>query len=558
MYIEPSTNIKLLHNVPLDTTYDHTIYFEDGLSQYNYFSNLTKYDLASYSYQRVRRGYARVGIVADNLYDCNYMMFRNINFGQKWFYAFIKSVEYINNECSEIQFEIDVMQTWLFDFTLDQCFIERNHTVTDVPGQNITPEPVECGEYVLNGEYSHPADIDELCVVVGTIDTDGNTVSGKNYGGIYGGLSLRAFYYDDTQGINDYLATFVQKMDNVVTIYTMPVAFLPGADLTGGYDIPDISGVNLRKIVELEPIKAGDQIDHHLPKNNKLYTYPYNYLHVDNASGESLSLRYEFFDGNTPRLKIYGSITQPVKAVCYPAGYKNVPKVEIQGGEKEYGALNTESLSLTNYPLCSWNVDSFQAWIAQNALPIATSLIGTAIGAGAMFIPGIGAGIAGAGVATSTALAPQYLHSNIPMSGGGSGVEPLVQQNAINNITGLLTQGYKASIAADVMKGSINTGNVNCSSRRQDFWVGRMSITQQYAEMIDDFFTRYGYAIHAIGVPNISSRPHWNYIKTVGCTVSGSVPCDDMRKICQIFDGGITFWKNGNEIGNYSLDNSPS
>ena len=546
MYIEPGTNIKLLHNVPLDTTYDHTIYFEDGSSQYNYFSNLTKYDLASYSYQRVRRGYARVGIVADNLYDCNYMMFRNINFGQKWFYAFIKSVEYINNECSEIEFEIDVIQTWLFDFSLDQCFIERNHTVTDVVGQNIVPEPVECGEYVLNGEYTNPADINELCVVVGTIDMDGNTVNGKMYGGIYGGMSLRAFYYDDTQNINEYLSTFVQRMDNVITIYTMPVAFLPGADLTGGYDIPDISGINLRKNVELSPITADDLIDKHKPKNNKLYTYPYNYLHIDNASGESLTLRYEFFDGYTPRLKIYGTITQPVKAVCYPAGYKNVPN----SGD-EPGALNTESLTLTNYPLCSWNVDSFQAWIAQNALPIATSIIGTAVGAGAMFIPGIGAGVAG-----GTALATTYLHDSIAT--GGSGVAPLVQQNAINSITGLLTQGYKASIAADVMKGSINTGNVNCSSGRQDFWVGRMSITQQYAKMIDDFFTRYGYAIHTLGTPNVSSRPHWNYIKTVGCTATGSVPADDMRRICQIHDNGITYWKNGNEIGNYSLDNSPS
>ena len=29
-----------------------------------------------------------------------------------------------------------------------------------------------------------------------------------------------------------------------------------------------------------------------------------------------------------------------------------------------------------------------------------------------------------------------------------------------------------------------------------------------------------------------------------------------MKNICKIFDNGITFWKNGNEIGNYSLDNS--
>ena len=112
MHIEPGTNIKILKDCPLDTTYDHTIYFADKASQTNYFVGLTKYTLTNYTYQRVKRGVARVGIKADNLYDCNYMMFQNTNYGNKWFYAFIKSVEYVNNETSEITFEIDVMQTW--------------------------------------------------------------------------------------------------------------------------------------------------------------------------------------------------------------------------------------------------------------------------------------------------------------------------------------------------------------------------------------------------------------------------------------------------------------
>ena len=55
----------------------------------------------------------------------------------------------------------------------------------------------------------------------------------------------------------------------------------------------------------------------------------------------------------------------------------------------------------------------------------------------------------------------------------------------------------------------------------------------------------------------MNSRPHWNYVKTIDCSISGSVPSDDEKTICNIFDKGITFWKNGNEIGNYSLNNRP-
>lgn len=48
-----------------------------------------------------------VGINAENLYDCNYIMFQNASFGTKWFYAFITSVAYENNETSRITMEID-------------------------------------------------------------------------------------------------------------------------------------------------------------------------------------------------------------------------------------------------------------------------------------------------------------------------------------------------------------------------------------------------------------------------------------------------------------------
>ena len=67
----------------------------------------------------------------------------------------------------------------------------------------------------------------------------------------------------------------------------------------------------------------------------------------------------------------------------------------------------------------------------------------------------------------------------------------------------------------------------------------------------------FGYATRRCKKPNRNSRPHWNYVKTVGATVTGSVPADDMKKICSIYDNGITFWKNGSEVGDYSLDNSP-
>ena len=175
--------------------------------------------------------------------------------------------------------------------------------------------------------------------------------------------------------------------------------------------------------------------------------------------------------------------------------------------------------------MCSWNVDAYQAWVAQNSIPLA---MGTVAQIGQM------------GVASAYSVNP-----------GAS-----VVSGSIGIVSNLLGQFYQASIQADISKGSLNNGGVNTAIGKQQFYGGRCSVSRQFAKMIDDYFTMYGYAVKAIARPNTHSRPHWNYVKTVGCVLTGSIPSDDTRKIIEIYDRGITFWKNPNEVGNYALDNS--
>ena len=212
-------------------------------------------------------------------------------------------------------------------------------------------------------------------------------------------------------------------------------------------------------------------------------------------------------------IKIMGNVTQPIKVIARPCNYKGVPSYDSLQG---YTTLNTETITLESYPQCSWNVDSFKAWLAQNSVPM---LMNT----GLSMITSIATGDA-----TST----------------------------IGSVTNNLKSMYTPSIQADVCKGNTNIGNINCSKGLQQFNGCRMHVTKEIARVIDDFFTMYGYQTNKVKIPNISKRPHWNYVKTVDVNINGSLPCDDLNKICSIFDSGITFWKNGNEVGNYSLDNS--
>ena len=108
--IEPNSKIFLIKNVPLNNAYKHTIYFSDKSAQAVYFKGKIFKEFEAQSYQRVNSGTLRLGVKADDIYNASYLMFQNTDFGNKWFYAFITSVNYVNNAVSEITYELDVIQ----------------------------------------------------------------------------------------------------------------------------------------------------------------------------------------------------------------------------------------------------------------------------------------------------------------------------------------------------------------------------------------------------------------------------------------------------------------
>jgi hypothetical protein len=518
MYIEPNTTIKLYSGVPLDNTYNHTLYFASESEQQSYFST-SKYTFSAQSYQRVERGKMRIERKADDLYDCNYLAFKNVNYGNKWFYAFITSVEYINNVTSEITFEIDVMQTYLFDVELKDCFVEREHSETDVIGENIQAEPIETGEYVIS-DYGLVGAVRDMLVLIMIAD-ETSTSFGDLYEGIYGGCDIWAYNSTDTTNITSKVSEYIQKPDQIIAMYMCPKMLVPGVT-NGGKHLSYSTTSSF--ITETLPsvTEESQDFEGYEPKNKKLYTYPYNFLRIDNASGQSLNLRYEFFDNLTPVIEIQGTFLMPVKLVARPCSYKGLPSYSELGG---YTSSKSEAISLENYPMCSWNVDTFKSWLAQNSVPVALNSISSV---------------------TSSAIASHY--SAHPTASFGVGT--------IGTVASVLSQMYTASIAADQCRGNISNGNVNVARNIQEFYKQRCHVTKDFAIVIDNFFSMYGYATNKVKQPNISSRPHWNYVKTLGCVVVGRAPSDDIKKMCSIYDNGITFWKNANEVGDYSLDNS--
>ena len=530
MYIAPTTSIRLLTGVPLDGDYENTLYFNSAADQVTYFRSKTKYHEQNCTFQRVTKGIMRVGQPVNNLYDVNYIMFQNTGFGSKWFYAFVDSVEYINNVTTEIRFTIDVLQTWFFEYNLEQCFVERCHSATDTIGDNILPEPVELGELVYNSysrliEVSDPDDLSTAAFILAINDVSGNNAFAGKYDGVPSGSQLWAFAPTDIAGVEAKITEYIQRPSAVTALYTVPLKLLgmaTGHPESGGEQLTSPkSAINfLKEIPVAHRVTNSTTVNGYTPKNKKLLTYPYNFLEVITGTGSALNLRYEFFSA-TPSFRIGGTITQPVSVYLKPANYKGA-------GSTPSLSLSDEQLTLDGYPMGSWLNDAYEAWVAQNSVPLA---LGTISSVSSGFIGGLATGNIGAAFA-------------------GAGMAGLGQ------ITNILTERYNASIAADQQHGNPTSGNVNFSAGTLDFFLGRRSVQAQYARAIDDFFTMYGYAQKKVMTPPRKNRSQFTYVKTIGCQGSGSVPNDDKRQIDAIYNKGIRFWTTPANVGDFSVTNS--
>ena len=268
MYIVPNSTIHILHGCPLDNTYRDTLYFTNKTTQSSYFLSLNKYTLNNYTYVR-KENVLRVEVRNDNLYDCNYLMFKNTAFGDKWFYAFITKTEYINNETTAITYEIDVMQTWKFDYTIHPSFVEREHALLDSIGSNLVPDDFETGEFISD-DFDGTGKMSGFSIVVAsTFDSNYDDVAGGMYSNIYSGITYNIL--TDYTSVNDFIdgAVSRNKGDGIVSVFMIPTAFVSNV----GEPV---------KAYDIEKTKKTDNIDGYVPKNNKLFTYPYNFLYVTN------------------------------------------------------------------------------------------------------------------------------------------------------------------------------------------------------------------------------------------------------------------------------------
>ena len=127
--------------------------------------------------------------------------------------------------------------------------------------------------------------------------------------------------------------------------------------------------------------------------------------------------------------------------------------------------------------------------------------------------------------------------------------------NGLPNVVNALQSMYTASIHADQFRGSANTNQSDVAHDLIGIYGHRAHIPEQQARMIDDYFEKYGYNVGRIGTINRNVRPQWTYIKTQGCNIKGNCPASSVAFVKKLYDRGITWWRYGDNVGNYSLNN---
>ena len=521
----PQTTIYVCQGVALSNRYDHTLRFASRELQISYFKAKTAKTFSSYTYARKTWD---LELVADfeTARLWSYLFFQN-GTGKYYFY-FVNQCEYVSGASVKLSLELDVMQTYMFDWYLNPCYIERQHSTTDNFGDNTVDEGLDVGELVVNGSE----DIGKLdgwaIMVQSTFEPNTATANVKTPNStfsdsVFSGVGVYAVDASKWRELGDALANFDAwgYSDGIVAMWMYPKQFITVVD---GWAT---SETNLfHQIVSTQPSdyildEMPTSLDGYTPKNKKLLQYPFNFLYISNNNGAAATYNYEKWNGRTaPVFRYYGCASPEGVAKIYPRFYN--------GAEFNH----EEGLTLTGFPTCAWNVDTYKLWLAQNQNAQATAFAF----AGAKILGGLAVGVATGGAGAAV--------------GGG------MAASGFADISNQLAQRADMEVQPAQARGA-QSGTLNMVVGKQCFTAYQKCVDKYHAQMIDDYFSMYGYAVRKIGVPNIYARPYWTYVKTVGSNVEGDFPHEDIRKINEIFDRGITFWTTNGVLGEYSNNNAP-
>lgn len=591
--------LQLLNVNELNNTYEHTIDFPDLATQTKYFEDRinTSIDLPEDDYVYIRENRTiEVDKNKQELLGVNYLRFNN---GSKWWYAFIISKTYINESVTSLEFEIDPIQTFMFDYTIKESFVTREHQDkydnNFTPIYSLTPENIDIGgDYE---RYSHtqlrensPTNVKWLLVLCTepitnqTINPDDNYINNSNilkiqyaptnlYAYLFPVVNGTCFYSDGTklQDFSDVLSRSTATISirilpycpiqvnvenytppQTSTVYNYKFTFANGTHLvrTGN---TNFGGINLSSYgyyaIALDYIENSNlNTFANFNLDTKTAVAPYSYTQLKSIDREPKLLTYPY---DFIKISNYQDEGLIVKRQCVSGNSCNIKYVSSTG------ALQKSKLYVTNYlgddegkyhnninnsinELTLAN-DEYTKYIASNKASATTGVA-----------TNIGIDIAKLGLATGI---------------GVTTGNPFAVSNAISDVAGIssnvINHYYKIQDLKDTPPNISkygNNGEFDLLDNNIWLYVDKFTILDTYKARVYNYFYHYGYSVNDFKLPNLKSRYYFNYIQMPDVNIETKIDNEYIQKIKSIYNNGITFWHYRDEstwrgVDDYTYEN---
>lgn len=541
MWIAPNGKVLILSGVPVDNSYTDVPWFESKGAQSSYFQGFL---LSGQSYSKV--GFMRtntklpatsqgntstprdectirVPTNASNLYTANYLMFQNTAYSDKWFYAFVKRVNPLSDNVTEIEYELDEIQTWMFDFEIGACPMEREHIPVsqDQIGANVEAEPISPNltSTALIKLFGESETNRKICFLAAS-DPDGKTITLPAHGASFLLPRLTVRQEFDYEVQTDLIAKWIDSYAGAGNLNAIIECYcytdLPALS---EFTVPQ---ANLINTAFRYGASDGAVASNYKPKNKKLYTSPYCMLKIfapDNSSGDYYP---ELFVNGEDYKFSFNKVNRDGDYLLTPLNY-NLNRNTVNGDW-------TGAFTFSTRFYIPWGGTQYSAIMSaamtKAELGALASTITGAISGGAM--GGVPGAIAGGAVG---------------LISGGINVTATEKSKAL----ALNKTVSQPAVASDNLNGaaiSVNYSNVRLCVE---------SVLGEDAERYDSFFTYYGYTVDSTKIPNginNNKRPVFNFIKTKQTIFkSCSCPVESAQKIKECFQNGIRLWHDTSKIG---------
>lgn len=340
------------------------------------------------------------------------------------------------------------------------------------------------------------------------------------------GGSIKTYPIDDYQTITDDLQRIADKgvLDGIITMFLYPSQFLTALE-----DLSPSTFV----------LNKPSDVNGYTPINNKLFTYPFTSLVVDCLNNQAV-FKFEFFDSDTCQFTLNSVLGAVPQIRLVPNNYN--------AGDSP-ATLDTDYTSfliMENFAIVLYSGNNSANWWGQHGWATQIGTIASALAV----VTGIGLTVATAGTSAVAGTAMTAAETAVARWGVGAAV------GGAAGIVNTLTNAYTNSNIPPTAR-STGTAMSDFATKQRDFYFVTVQPTYEGAQIIDDIFTKFGYTVDRIKVPNIRNydtcRPYYNYLQCADMSFhwelfktegkGTSVPIKYMNLIERIYQQGITFWK---------------